>query len=156
MPKLAKGDKAPDFTLLDQNKKEVSLNDYKGKKLLIYFYPKANTPGCTKQSCAVRDAIPDFKKLAIDAIGISPDAPDKQKIFDEKFNLGFPLLSDLEHEVAETYSAYGEKNMYGKKVMGIIRSSFLIDEKGNIIDAWYKVKPEDTVPKALEANVLDS
>ncbi len=148
MKKLQKGDKAPDFSLTNQNGSNVALSDFAGKKLLVYFYPKADTPGCTVQACSVRDSRPDLKNLGISAVGISPDQPEKQKKFDTKHDLGFPLLSDPDHAVAEAYGAWGEKNMYGKKSMGIIRSSFLVDETGNIVDAWYKVKPADTVPNA--------
>jgi peroxiredoxin Q/BCP len=150
---LSVGDAAPDFELLDQNNNKVSLSTYSGQKLLIFFYPKANTPGCTTQSCSVRDAIPDLAGLNMAAVGISPDQPDKQLNFDEKYSLGFPLLSDPEHEVAEAYGAWGEKKNYGKTYMGIIRSSFLVDEQGKIAQAAYKVKPGDTVPKAKAAVV---
>ena len=151
MTKLNQGESAPNFELTDQNGATVSLSDFAGQKLLIYFYPKADTPGCTVQACSVRDSRPDLEKLDIAAVGISPDAPDKQKKFDSKYGLGFPLLSDTDHAVAAAYGVWGEKNMYGKKSEGIIRSSLLVDESGKIINAWYKVKPEDTVPNAQEA-----
>ncbi len=151
MTALKKGDPAPTFALTDQNGNTVQLSDFKGKKLLVYFYPKADTSGCTKQACGVRDAEPDLSAAGIAAVGISPDKPDKQKKFDDKHGLGFPLLSDEDHAVAQAYGAWGEKKMYGKTYEGIIRSSFLVDEKGKIVDAWYKVKPLDTVPKAQQA-----
>ena len=151
MAQLKSGDKAPSFSLKDQNGKTVKLSDFKGKKLLAYFYPKADTSGCTKQSCAVRDALPSLSKLKVAAVGISPDEPVKQKKFDGKHGLGFPLLSDADHKVADAYGAWGEKSMYGKKYEGIIRSSFLIDAKGKIIEVWRKVSPNDTVPKAMAA-----
>jgi peroxiredoxin Q/BCP len=150
MAKLKVGGKAPAFSLSDQQGKKVSLSDFKGKKLLLYFYPKADTPGCTKQSCSVRDASKELKKLGAAAVGISPDEPHKQKKFDDKFSLGFPLLSDEDNKVAKAYGAWGEKSMYGKKYEGIIRSSFVIDEQGIILQASYKVKPLDTVPNAKE------
>ena len=150
MVKLSVGDKAPGFSLLDQNGKKVSLSDFKGKKLLLYFYPKADTPGCTKQACSVRDASKEFKKLGACAVGISPDEPGKQKKFDQKYSLGFPLLSDVDNKVAKAYGAWGEKSMYGKTYEGIIRSSFVIDGQGKIVQASYKVKPLDTVPSATE------
>jgi len=151
MNRLSKGDMAPDFSLSDQGGQTISLSGLKGKKVLLYFYPKANTPGCTKQSCSVRDHLPDLKDKNIVSLGISPDPKKKQKSFDEKYNLNFSLLADTDHAVAEAYGVWGEKSMYGKKYMGIIRSSFLIDEKGTIIDSWYKVKPLETVPNAMKA-----
>ncbi len=150
MSKLKVGDKAPSFSLEDQNGRIVSLADFQGTKLLLYFYPKADTPGCTRQACSVRDAAESLQRAGAAAVGISPDAPDKQKKFDAKYNLGFPLLSDPDHKAAEAYGVWGEKSRYGKSYEGIIRSSFLIDEGGTILQATYEVKPEDTVPKAQE------
>jgi peroxiredoxin Q/BCP len=149
MPKLKPGDRAPRFTLSDQDGNRVSLKDFAGRKLLVYFYPRANTPGCTKQSCAVSASLPDLSASSVDAVGISPDTPAQQKKFDEKFGLGFPLLSDEDLAVAKAFGAFGVKTSFGKQREGIIRSSFLIDERGEIIDAWYKVKPDDTVPNAM-------
>ena len=151
MAKLKAGDKAPSFALLDQNGDKVKLSDYKGKKLLVYFYPKADTPGCTKQACDVKDSKAKLTRAKIAAVGISPDRPDRQKKFDDKYTLGFPLLSDPDHEAARAYGAWGKKSMYGKTYEGIIRSSFLVDEKGTILQASYKVKPQDTVPNAQAA-----
>jgi thioredoxin-dependent peroxiredoxin len=148
---LEAGDKAPAFSLPDQNGKMVNLSDFAGKKLLVYFYPKADTPGCTVQACSIRDAMPNLKATGISAVGISPDKPDAQKKFDEKYSLGFPLLSDPDHSVSEAYGVWGEKIRCGKKSEGMNRSSFLIDEIGGIVDVWYSVKPEDTVPNALKA-----
>ena len=147
MPTLAPGDRAPAFTLNDQDGKKVKLSDYKGQKVVVYFYPKADTPGCTTQSCELRDAEPNLENLQAKVIGISPDPSDRQKKFDEKYGLGFPLLADTEHDVAEKYGVWGEKTNYGKKYMGIIRSAFVIDEAGRIAGAFYKVSPKDTVPK---------
>jgi len=146
---LAPGDPAPDFSLLDQSETAVSLSGLRGRKVLVYFYPRADTPGCTAQSCGLRDAAADVGDTAI--LGISPDAPRKQARFDTKYGLGFPLLADEDHAVATAYGAWGEKSMYGKKYMGIIRSAFLIDEEGNIADAWYKVSPKDTATNLLAA-----
>jgi peroxiredoxin Q/BCP len=149
--KLACGQRAPDFSLPDQNGRTVTLSDFHGRKVLLYFYPKADTPGCTTQSCAVRDARQDLKKLKVDVLGLSPDAPEDQKKFDIKYSLGFPLLADVDHKTAEAYGVWGDKTNYGKTYKGIIRSSFLVDEEGMILRAWYNVKPDDTVPKAREA-----
>ena len=148
---LASGQKAPDFSLFDQDGRTVKLSDFRGRKVLLYFYPEADTPGCTTQSCAVRDARQDLKNLKVDVLGLSPDAPEKQKKFDVKYSLGFPLLADIGHTTADAYGVWGDKTNYGKTYKGIIRSSFLVDEKGVILRAWYKVKPEETVPKAREA-----
>jgi peroxiredoxin Q/BCP len=155
MTALNTGDKAPDFRLQDQDERLVQLSDYQGEKLLLYFYPKANTPGCTKQACFVRDALSELKEHGVQAVGISPDKPSAQSKFYQKFGLGFPLLSDQDHVVAEAYGAWGEKSMYGKKYMGIVRSAFLIDENGSIQHAWYKVSPKDTVPNVKQALGID-
>ena len=150
MANLSVGDKAPAFALSSQAGKKVSLSDFKGKKVLLYFYPKADTPGCTKQACSIRDASKELKKLGAFAIGISPDEPVKQKKFDDKYSLGFPLLSDPDNKVARAYGAWGKKSMYGKTYEGIIRSSFVIDGQGKIVQASYNVKPLDTVPNATD------
>ena len=150
MARLDSGEKAPNFKLTDQDEKEVKLEDFKGKKLLVYFHPKADTPGCTKQSCNVRDAREELAELGVEVVGISPDTPAKQKKFDDKHGLGFSLLSDQDNTIAKAYGAWGEKSMYGKKYEGIIRSSLLIDEQGIVIEIWYKVSPKDTVAKALK------
>ena len=146
---LKTGDKAPALNLLDQSGNKVKLGDFKGRKVLVYFYPKADTPGCTQQSCGLRDIAGDVGDTAI--VGISPDKPTAQAKFDTKYSLGFPLLSDADHAVADAYGAWGEKSMYGKKYMGIIRSAFLIDEKGKIAEAWYKISPKDTPTNLLKA-----
>jgi len=151
MAELAVGKKAPAFTLTDQDGKKVKLSDFAGKKVVLYFYPKADTPGCTQQSCNLRDAMPDLKKLKAVVLGISPDAPAKQKKFDDKYHLGFPLLADEDHAVAEKYGVWGEKSNYGRKYMGIVRSAFVVDEAGKLTGVFYKVSPKDTVPKAMEA-----
>ena len=143
------GDKAPAFKLTDQHGNTVSLKDFRGRRVLAYFYPKADTPGCTTQACGLRDVLGQVGDTAI--VGISPDKPDKQKKFDDKYGLGFPLLSDTDHAVAESYGAWGERSMYGKKYMGIIRSAFLIDEKGRVAEAWPKISPKDTPTNLLKA-----
>jgi len=151
MTALRQGDPAPGFELLDQRERPVRLTDFRGCKLLLYFYPKADTPGCTAQAGEVRDAREDLLGLGVDVLGISPDPPEAQREFDEKFSLGFPLLSDPDHAVAEAFGAWGERTAFGKTSVGIIRSSFLIDEEGRIERAWYAVSPQDTVPNARAA-----
>jgi len=151
MGQLTAGSKAPAFRLKDQTGKTVKLSDFKGQRLLVYFYPKADTPGCTTQACAVRDARPNLAKAGVAAVGISPDGPTAQAKFDQKHGLGFPLLCDEDHAVADAYGAWGEKSMYGKKYQGIIRSAFLIDAKGKIAQVWYKVSPKATVPNLMKA-----
>lgn len=145
MVKLKIGDTAPSFELLAQDSKTVRLSDFAGKKVLVYFYPKAGTPGCTAQACSVRDSAQPLKNAGVIALGISPDKPAAQKKFDDRHNLGFRLLSDPDHKTA---NAYG---VWGKSIFGITRSSFLIDEQGKIIGAWSPVSPSDTVPNALKA-----
>ncbi|MBW3649209.1 MAG: thioredoxin-dependent thiol peroxidase [Actinobacteria bacterium] len=149
---LKAGDKAPDFTLLDQNGEPFSLSkSLKQRKAahLVYFYPKADTPGCTAQACGLRDIAPDLGGTVV--VGISPDPPAKQAKFDQKYGLGFPLLADEDHSVAEAYDVWGERSMYGKKYMGIIRSAFFVDASGKIAEARYKISPKDTAPLLLDA-----
>ncbi len=149
MPELKPGDDAPEFTLLDQSSSPVSLSDFNGRKVLLYFYPKADTPGCTIQSRALSDVAGQIGDTVI--LGVSPDKPAKQAKFDTKYGLGFPLLADEDHAVAEAYSVWVEKRMYGKTYMGILRSAFLIDEDSRIAEAWYKVAPNDTATNLLAA-----
>jgi peroxiredoxin Q/BCP len=140
---LKPGDKAPDFTLLDQHGEPFTLSkSVKERKVrhLIYFYPKADTPGCTAQACGLRDALAESAFV----VGISPDAPSRQAKFDLKYGLGFPLLADEDHQVAEAWGVWGEKKMYGKSYFGVIRSAFLVDEKGRIAEARYKISPKET------------
>jgi peroxiredoxin Q/BCP len=146
---LKVGDKAPAIELLDQNGKTVSLAKLGKKKVLVYFYPKADTPGCTTQSCGLRDIKDDIGRTAI--IGISPDKPEKLKKFDDKYELGFTLLSDVEHTVSLAYKVWKKKSMYGREYMGVERSAFLIDANGIIQEAWYKISPKDTPLNLLKA-----
>ncbi len=146
---LTVGKKAPAISLLDQTSSPNTLASHKGHKVLVYFYPKADTPGCTQQSCLLRDLAGQIGDTAI--IGISPDKPEKQAKFDQKYSLGFPLLADTEHAVAEAYGVWAEKKNYGKTYMGIVRSAFLIDETGRLEQVWYKISPKDTPAKLLEA-----
>ena len=142
------GKKAPAFTLLDQHEEKVQLSKLAGRKVLVYFYPRADTPGCTTQACGLRDIAGDVGDTVI--IGISPDKPSKLKKFDDKYGLGFTLLSDEDHAVAEKYGVWVEKKNYGKTYMGVQRSAFLIDETGKVEKAWPKISPADT-PKNLLA-----
>ncbi|HEX5950097.1 MAG TPA: thioredoxin-dependent thiol peroxidase [Actinomycetota bacterium] len=151
MSTLAPGDRAPGFALRDQEGRTVSLEDFRGRKVLVYFYPKADTPGCTTQSCAVRDAREDLAGVGVDVLGISPDEPEEQAAFDRKFSLGFPLLSDADHAVADAWGVWGEKSRDGRTYMGIVRAAFLVDDVGRIERAWYNVAPEDTVPNVRAA-----
>ena len=146
---LEPGDKAPAFKLSDQGGGTVKLSDFKGRRVLVYFYPKADTPGCTTQACALRNVAGRVGDTAI--VGISPDPPSRQSKFDQKYGLGFPLLSDEDHQTAEAYGVWAEKSMYGRKFMGIVRSAFLVGPTGKLEQAWYKVSPKDTATNLLEA-----
>jgi len=146
---LAPKDRAPAFSLTDQHGDTVKLSQFKGRPVLVYFYPKADTPGCTTQACGLRDIAGQVGDAVI--LGISPDKPASLARFDTKYSLGFTLLSDLDHAVAEAYDVWKEKKNYGKVYMGIERSAFLVDEAGKIAHAWYKISPKDTPVKLLEA-----
>ena len=146
---LTPGDPAPAFSLPDQDGTVRTLSEFEGRPVLVYFYPRADTPGCTTQACGLRDIAADVGDAAI--IGISPDKPSAQKRFDAKYSLGFPLLSDPDHAVAETFDVWREKKMYGRTSMGILRSAFLIDGKGKVQEAWYKISPKDTPTNLLAA-----
>lgn len=151
MPKLAVGQKAPDFTLPDSKGKKVSLKDFKGKKVVVYFFPKADTPGCTRETIAFTNAKKDFEKANTQVLGVSADSIEKQDKFCNKFSVTFPLLCDPEKKMLTEYGAYGEKMMYGKTVMGIIRSTVLVDEKGNIAKLWPRVSVDGHAEAVLEA-----
>ncbi|WP_078278604.1 thioredoxin-dependent thiol peroxidase [Mycobacteroides franklinii] len=145
--RLEVGDKAPAFTLLDADGKKVSLSSYKGRKVIIYFYPAAMTPGCTKQACDFRDSLAELNEAGLDVIGISPDKPEKLAKFRERDGVNFPLLSDPDKATLTAYGAFGEKKLYGKIVEGVIRSTFVVDEKGKIEVAQYNVKATGHVAK---------
>ena len=146
-PRLAVGDTAPDFTLPDADGNTVSLSDHRGRKVIVYFYPAASTPGCTKQACDFRDNLAELNDAGLDVIGISPDKPAKLAKFRDKEGLTFPLLSDPDKEVLTAWGAFGEKTMYGKTVQGVIRSTFVVDEKGKIAEAQYNVRATGHVAK---------
>jgi len=144
-------DKAPDFSLLDQDGNKVSLKDFKGKTVVLYFYPKADTPGCTQESCDFRDEYSKIKQAGAVILGVSPDKPEAQKKFGDKFSLPFPLLADTEKKAAMAYDVWKEKNMYGKKSMGIVRSTFIIGPDGKIKKAFRKVKVDGHAEEVLAA-----
>jgi peroxiredoxin Q/BCP len=146
---LTSGDPAPDFTLDDQHGNAFTLSSLRGRRVLIYFYPKADTPGCTQQTCNLRDIAAQVGDTAI--VGISPDAVARQLKFATKYEVPFPLLADTDHAVAEAYSVWTEKKNYGRTYMGILRSSFLVAADGTIEHAWYKISPKDTPTKLLAA-----
>jgi peroxiredoxin Q/BCP len=148
--KIEEGKKAPAFTLLDQDEKKVSLSDFKGTWVVLYFYPKDDTPGCTTEACEFTDGIQDFKGLDAVVLGCSPDSPGKHQKFIAKYDLGVRLLSDPEHEVMEKYGAWGEKNMYGKVTVGVIRSTVIIDPNGVVAHRWKRVKAKGHALKVKE------
>ncbi len=145
--RLSPGDTAPAFTLPDADGKPVSLADYRGRKVIVYFYPAASTPGCTKEACDFRDNLAELDGAGIDVVGISPDKPAKLAKFRDNEKLTFPLLSDPDREVLTAWGAFGEKTMYGKKITGVIRSTFLVDEQGKIAVAQYNVRATGHVAK---------
>ena len=147
--RLAPGDPAPDFTLPDADGHPVSLSSFRGQRVIVYFYPAALTPGCTKQACDFRDNLTDLNADGITVLGISPDQPSKLAKFRDKEGLTFPLLSDPDHSVLEAYGAYGEKVLYGKKTVGVIRSTFVIDQEGAVEKAMYGVKATGHVARLL-------
>jgi peroxiredoxin Q/BCP len=145
--RLEVGDKAPAFSLPDADGKTVELSDFKGRKVVVYFYPAASTPGCTKQACDFRDSLAQLNEAGLDVIGISPDKPEKLAKFRDAESLTFPLLSDPDRSVLTAWGTFGEKTMYGKTVHGVIRSTFVVDEKGKIEVAQYNVKAAHTTTK---------
>ncbi|OGZ55066.1 MAG: hypothetical protein A3H64_03745 [Candidatus Ryanbacteria bacterium RIFCSPLOWO2_02_FULL_45_11c] len=148
--KLSTGTKAPDFTLSDQNGKNHSLSDYKGKWILLYFYPKDDTPGCTKEACGIRDTFPKFKKMDAVVFGVSADSAQKHKKFADKYKLPFTLLSDEDKKIINAYGVWAKKKFMGREYMGILRTSFLIDPKEKIAKIYEKVKPDTHAEEVLE------
>ncbi|MBS1902834.1 MAG: thioredoxin-dependent thiol peroxidase [Bacteroidetes bacterium] len=148
---LTVGDKAPDFSGIDDSGKTISLKDFKGKKFVLYFYPKDNTSGCTVEACDFRDTFPSFRKAGIPVIGVSPDTEKSHKGFKEKYELPFPLIADTDKKICEAFGVWQEKSMYGRKYMGVVRSTFIIDEKGKIAALYSKVKVPGHVKEVLEA-----
>lgn len=149
MKLLEVGDKAPNFKTTDQNGKPVSLADYKGKKVILYFYPKDDTPGCTKEACAFRDEFAAFKKVKAEILGVSTDDEKSHKKFVDKYSLPFTLLADTDKKIVNGYGVWGEKSLYGRKYMGTNRVTYLIDESGKIAAVFPKVKPEEHAAELL-------
>jgi peroxiredoxin Q/BCP len=150
MPNLEAGAKAPSFTLPDQDDNKVSLSQFAGRRVIVYFYPKDDTPGCTKEACQFNDNLAAFERADVPVLGISPDKAASHQKFRSKYGLDFDLLSDPDHKVMERYGAWGEKTMYGRTTTGVIRSTFLIDEKGKVARSWYNVKADGHAAKVLE------
>ena len=148
--KLQVGDLAPDFELPGDGGQTIKLSDFRGKRVVLYFYPKDDTPGCTTQACGFRDAYPQIEEQNAVVLGISPDGVKSHQKFKTKHNLPFILLADEDHAVAEAYGVWGKKSMYGREYMGIIRSHFVIDEKGKLADIQVEVSPTDSVQRALQ------
>lgn len=148
---LSETDAAPDFTARNEKGEEIKLSDYQGKKVVLYFYPKDDTPGCTKQACSLRDSFAEFESKNIVVLGVSLDDEKSHQKFIAKYDLPFTLLADTNHEIAELYGVYGEKMNYGKKYMGLIRTTFLIDETGKIVKIFRKVKTESHADEVLKA-----
>jgi thioredoxin-dependent peroxiredoxin len=148
---LEAGQKAPDFTLPDQDGNEVTLSDLRGETVVLYFYPRAETPGCTTQACGIRDHGADYAAAAARVIGVSPDQPEALRKFADNQSLDFTLLADPDHSVAEAYGAWGEKSMYGKKYMGILRNTYIVDSKGKIAKVLPKVQPKKHDALVLKA-----
>ena len=145
------GDRAPLFTLTSDDGSKWKLGDFKGSSVVVYFYPKDDTPGCTKEACAFRDQKKELKKLSVQLVGVSPDGQEEHEKFRDKYKLNFPLLVDEGHKVAEKYGAWREKNMYGKKTMGIVRSTFLINAEGRFAKIWRRVQVDGHDQEVLDA-----
>ncbi|HEX8286569.1 MAG TPA: thioredoxin-dependent thiol peroxidase [Pyrinomonadaceae bacterium] len=148
---LMEGDAAPVFTAKNQNGESVNSADFRGRRVVLYFYPKDDTPGCTKQACSLRDSFDVFREKGIKVFGVSTDSEESHRKFISKYALPFDLLADTEKEIVNAYGVYGEKNNYGKKYMGVNRTTFLIDENGKIVKIFKKVKVEEHASEVLEA-----
>lgn len=151
MTNLEPGQAAPDFTLLDQDEHPVSLSDFRGRRVIVYFYPAAQTPGCTTQACDFRDSLASLQGAGYTVLGVSRDTPEKLRAFRDSDGLTFPLLSDPDHAVHEAYGAWGEKQNYGKTITGVLRSTFVVDEEGRIVEAQYNVKATGHVARLRKA-----
>ena len=155
MALLKKGDKAPDFKGLNQNNELISLSDFKGKKLILYFYPKDNTPGCTAESCNLSDNYQAWIDKGYEVIGVSPDSVASHKKFADKYGFKFNLIADTEKEILQAYGVWGEKNMYGRKYMGVLRTTYVINDEGMIEEVFEKVKTKDHTNQIIKVLDLD-
>ncbi|WP_372774370.1 thioredoxin-dependent thiol peroxidase [Mangrovibacterium sp.] len=151
MALLNKGDQAPDFNGLNQNGETISLQYFKGKKVIIYFYPKDNTPGCTAESCNLNDSYDYWLSQGFEVVGVSPDGVESHKKFADKYGFKFNLIADTEHKILDAYGVWGEKNMYGKKYMGVLRTTYVIDENGTIAEVFGKVKTKEHTNQLMTA-----
>jgi thioredoxin-dependent peroxiredoxin len=151
MNQLEPGDEAPDFEARTDGGRTVKLSDYRGRKVILFFYPKDDTPGCTKQACGFRDRHADVEAHGAVVLGVSPDGVESHRKFKAKYSLPFPLLADEDHSIAERYGVWGQKSMWGRKYMGVVRSHFVIDEQGRVLEARVKVSPGESVSKAIQA-----
>jgi len=151
MSRLEPGSLAPPFTLEDASGRSVSLSDFLGKRVVVYFYPKDSTPGCTKEACQFNDSLDEFKRIGAEVVGISPDSGESHRRFSEKYGLSLTLLSDPSREVMKAYGAFGPKTMYGRQTEGVIRSTFLIGPDGKVERAWYNVRADGHASKVLES-----
>jgi peroxiredoxin Q/BCP len=151
MGDLSVGDKAPAFSAKDQDGRSVKLSDFKGRKVVLYFYPKDDTTGCTAEACAFRDRLPEFERLGVAVLGVSPDSEASHRKFADKYSLPFTLLADPERKIVEAYAAWGEKKLYGRSYMGTLRKTYLIDEKGRVAAVYPKVSPKTHADELLAA-----
>ena len=149
MAQLSIGEQAPNFSALTDRGEQLSLTDLRGKRVVLYFYPKDDTSGCTTQACAFRDEYPLITEKNAVVLGVSPDGVESHRKFKSKYDLPFTLLVDTDHTIADAYGTWGEKSMYGKKYMGVIRSHFVIDEAGRLVDVQYKISPKNSTAKAM-------
>ena len=151
MSELKVGDQAPDFEAVNDQDEKLHLSDFRGKRVVLYFYPKDDTPGCTQQACGFRDSYPQIEEKNAVVLGVSPDSVKSHQRFKTKYDLPFPLLVDADHKIAEAYDVWQEKSMYGRKYMGIVRSHFVIDEQGKVVEAKYNVKAKESPLLSLKA-----
>ncbi|HLI16540.1 MAG TPA: thioredoxin-dependent thiol peroxidase [Acidimicrobiales bacterium] len=151
MARLAPGDVAPPFTLADEEGRPVSLADFAGRRVVVYFYPADDTPGCTKEACQFNELLPDFASSGVEVLGISPDPAASHRRFKERYGLGLTLLTDADHSVMEAYGAWGEKTLYGRTTLGVIRSTFLVGPDGRVERVWYGVRVDGHAEKVLAA-----